>query len=707
MGVEGTLHSVEGDLCVYGATAGGIVAAVRAARLGLSVVLVSFDEVPGGVFPSLGAVETHYDGRRAPLLSEIQERIHAHYKQTYGEQSAQYQTCRFAKAPMTTFEPHVAERLFEALIADEKLLVFYAPYDVDSAEVTGRRVTGVRFASSAGGSMVSVRAGTYIDASYTGDLVAACGVPCRIGRESRQEYGEPHAGRLFTRWVWGRYPADAVEGRLNLHAKSTTLGIMSGSSGEGDDNIMAYSYRLCLTDDPKNRVPPPTPGDYNRDDYLGIVETPEVSEAKRYALHHRWITKTLPDMIASDHLFHGHALPNKKRSWNATNFPGAGKNYPTASPAEREEIARRHINHALGILYFLQNDEAVPADIREEARRWGPAADEFTHNRNLPRQLYIREARRMIGRAVFGEHDAIQATAHGRPPIHRDSIGITDFPIDSLACTTDRMPGSTNDGQYFLQELSRPGQIPFGILLPKGPSEPNGPDAIDNLLGPGAASATHVAWGTIRQTPTFMHMCESAAYAVAVAVAEGIPVADVPVHLLQRRLAEAGIMLTFFNDVDMAVPEPWLPAVQFFGTRGFFPTFDAHAHAALDHKTARLWIEEASRLQEAEREAPVAGTTAVADTTPGPDATPTRGDADRLAAALSGNMHRRPPAVPTRVEGATRKQKITQAEFAELALSSGIHLAVDGRQGWGREVSGGKDGLSRGAACLLLYEAIA
>jgi hypothetical protein len=34
-------------------------------------------------------------------------------------------------------------------------------------------------------------------------------------------------------------------------------------------------------------------------------------------------------------------------------------------------------------------------------------------------------------------------------------------------------------------------------------------------------------------------------------------------------------MISFFNDVDMASPEPWLPAVQFAGARGQFSGYDA------------------------------------------------------------------------------------------------------------------------------------
>jgi hypothetical protein len=217
-------------------------------------------------------------------------------------------------------------------------------------------------------------------------------------------------------------------------------------------------------------------------------------------------------------------------------------------------------------MWFLQNDPEMPADLKAKAREWGLARDEFTDNNNLPHQLYVREARRLVGRAVFTEHDALLAPGLERAPVHADSVGITEFSLDSLACTTDRLPGSLCDGQLFQMEVSRPGQVPFGVLLPV---------ELDNLLVVTTVSATHVGWGTVRQTPTLMHLAESAAWAVVIAAQDHIAPANLSVERLQRRLVERGVMISFFNDFDMATPAPWVPAVQYFGAKGEFTSYDA------------------------------------------------------------------------------------------------------------------------------------
>jgi len=283
--------------------------------------------------------------------------------------------------------------------------------------------------------------------------------------------------------------------------------------------------------------------------------------------------------VERDHIFHGHALPNRKRSWNATNFIGAGKEYPGADATFRRRIAQQHLEHALGLMWFLQNDPELPDDLRSKAREWGLARDEFADNDNIPPQLYVREARRLRGRAVFTELDALLAPGFGRTPVHADSIGITDFSLDSLACTTERQPGTLCDGQLFQMEVSRPGQVPFGVLLPR---------ELDNLLVVTTVSATHVGWGTVRQTPTLMHLAESAAWAIVLAERAGVAPANVNIDRLQRTRVEHGVMITFFNDFDMSCRETWVPAVQYAGAPGWFETYDARASDPIG-ATAAKW----------------------------------------------------------------------------------------------------------------------
>jgi hypothetical protein len=373
---------------------------------------------------------------------------------------------------------------------------------------------------------------------------------------------------VFTRWLTGVHPRAAAEGRLNLvTAGATTSPPLPGSTGEGDDHIQSYSYRLCLTDDPENRrLLDAPPAGYDREKYAPILLPPAEKERLALPFHHRFLIYSLREMAECDHLFHGHALPNRKRSWNATNFTGAGRAYAAADAAGRRAIARAHLDHALGLMWFLQNDPAMPPDLRDRAREWGLARDEFADHGNIPPQLYVREARRLVGRSVFTEHDALLAPGAARAPVHADAVAITEFSLDSLACTTERLAGSLCDGQLFQMEVSVPGQVPFGVLLPR---------ELDNLLVVTTVSATHVGWGTVRQTPTLMHLAESAAWAVILAARAGVAPAALSVAALQRALVTHGVMISFFNDVDMASPEPWLPAVQFAGARGQFSGYDA------------------------------------------------------------------------------------------------------------------------------------
>lgn len=554
------------DLVVFGGTAPGIVAAVRAAREGLKVALVAPGPKLGGSLPSLGALESHYCGNRAPLLEEIAASVRAHYRNRHGEASEQYRACAGGK--MLTFEPHVMEVILEQLVAAEANIAVFrniVPVEVLRHE---RRLAGVVCRSEATGSERRLSAAVLVEASYEGDLMALAGAQWRIGREGRAEYGEPRAGRVFTRWLTGTFPRAAVEGRLNLvTAGATTSDPLPGSTGEGDGNIQSYSYRLCLTNDPANRrLLEAPPVGYHRAKFAPILLPPAEKARLPLPFHHRFLIYSLREMVEHDHLFHGHALPNRKRSWNATNFTGAGKGWAAADAAGRRVIAQAHQDHALGLMWFLQNDPEMPADLRAKAREWGLARDEFADNDNIPPQLYVREARRLVGRKVFTEHDALLAPGAQRAPVHADSVGITEFSLDSLACTTERLGDSLCDGQLFQMEVSVPGQVPYGVMLPR---------EYDNLLVVTTMSATHVGWGTIRQTPTLMHLAESAAWAAILALRQRVAPAAVDVPSLQRTLVEHGVMITFFNDLDMSDRSPATRAAQLAGTRGECATYHA------------------------------------------------------------------------------------------------------------------------------------
>jgi hypothetical protein len=509
---------------------------------------------------------------RAPLIEELREAIRAYYADRYGVDSDPYRTCVSLNPqdPFLTFEPHVVSAIIESWVARESQLTVVRGVYPRHVERAGRIINAVTVEAFATGERMRLEAHSFVDASDEGDLAALAGVPYRVGRESRSAYGEPHAGRLFTRWLDGKYPLDAAEGRLNLYPKWTTMGLFSGSTGEGDDKIQAYSYRLCLTDDPANRLPVEKPENYDRRAYLAIAQSPDQYAGVPYALHNRFLTESPHEMVARDHIIHGHPLPNRKRSWNAATFPGANYAYPEGDWETRRAIARLHRDHALGILYFMQHDPDIPADLRLLAREWGLAADEFVTTAHIPEYIYARKARRIHGRYTFTEHDASLAAGVMRAPVHQDSVAFTDFPLDSLACSPERRPGTLPDGQMFLMEQTRPGCVPFRVLLP---------EQIDNLLVAVCLSVTHVAWGVLRQNIMQMHLGEVAGYALALAQQRETTPGQLDADWLQKRILEQGVMICFFNDFDMASGQSWQAAVQWCGVRGCFDGYDANPDA--------------------------------------------------------------------------------------------------------------------------------
>ena len=564
-------NATEYDAVIVGATPGGIACAVRAARENLRVLLVERGHHLGGMLTNgLGVEDTLYLGDRAPLYTEFREGVKRHYRDTYGPDSEQYKTCISSRL---TFEPRVAESVLTGIVEAEPTIEVRRGVTPLSVERAGRRINALDLDDGS-----TVRAGAFVDATYEADLAALAGVAYRVGRESRTEFGEQHAGRLFTTHVAapGGFPREAAAGKLNLITFRLTGGEMcAGSTGEGDRAIQAFNYRVCLSRDPDNRLLPERPATYDRNDYLGIVLDQGDTVGTPYPIK----AQLLLDDVQKLRMGQGN-LPNHKQSWNQPTIPGAGHDWPDGDWETRDKIAQRHWDHTLGMLWFLQNDPDVPEAVREDAKRWGLARDEFADNCHRPYELYVREARRIVGRYTCSEHDGTLQRGSRRAPIHHDSIAITEWPMDSHECTTERQFGTLYDGKFLMAEATRPGHIPYRCLLPVD---------LDNLLVPVCMSSTHVGWGTLRLEPVWMHVGESAGHALALSDQVGVDPAAVPIDALQRRLVERGVMVTFFNEFDMATDAPWVPAVQYWGTKGLFPSYDARPHDPLDAATATQW----------------------------------------------------------------------------------------------------------------------
>ena len=586
----------QNDLVVYGATPGGISTAIRAAREGLNVLLVSYSAHIGGMWINgVQLFDTLYEDFRTPLLEEYLNRIRSYYRSKYGEDSVQYRATLFGARSESfahpCFEPHVAEYIFNEMVNSESGITLEKKYFPLTAEISGRTLNGVHFKHIDSGETICANSKVYIDASYEGDLAAISGVPYRIGREDRNEYGERYAGKIFGRRRTGLFPHEASAEILNLRCfKHTTGQIFPGSTGEGDRAIQSFNARLTLSSDPKNRRSIVKPENYDRNRYLlllGDINSDVVvrSPLKSQLILEKLSLETVGLKGVSAHSRQG--LQSKIYGWNAGNYVGGNYDYPDGDWTIRSVIIKEHIDHALGLLYFLQNDEQVPIDIKMEAKEWGLAKDEYVDNDNVPYEIYVREGRRFLGRYVFTEHDVMIDRGIQRTPIHSDSIAIADWYIDIHDCTTERKCGSENDGLLMLTEESRPAQVPYSMLLPQN---------IDNLLTTVCVSSSHVGWGAIRTEPTLVHIGEAAGFAAAQAVKNNKQPAEISVKKLQKALIENQVMISFFNDFDMKTEKRWVPAIQYLCTQGFFESFDAKPEAFLNDSTLKIWVEKIGQL---------------------------------------------------------------------------------------------------------------
>ena len=311
------------DLVVVGGTPGGVACAVRAAREGVNVLLVNRSQHLGGMISGgIGVADTQYDGNRAPLWAEFETRVLDYYRSKYGEDSPQYQASRPGPRNISgarlRFEAFVGERIIDAMVSGEKniqVLKGYSPSAVVRAE---RIIRSVILTPAKPGASVTVSGKVFVDATYEGDLAALAGVEYRIGREDRNEYGEPHAGRIFTKRLdepigSASHPIEAVKGGLNLRPfGSVTTDSFASSTGEGDRKVQAYNYRLCMTQDPVNRRLPAKPPHYDR---------------KRYIAHYGGKYPTIG----------GNHLPNGKENW-WQNPDGENDDYPGGDWADRKSV---------------------------------------------------------------------------------------------------------------------------------------------------------------------------------------------------------------------------------------------------------------------------------------------------------------------------------------------------------------------------------
>lgn len=523
-------NSFKADLIIYGGTSAGISAAVQAKKMGKSVFVVSPDKHLGGLSSGgLGYTDTGNKSVIGGLSREFYQRVYNIYqkeeawkwqaKSEYGNRGQGTMAMDGDLRTMWIFEPHVAEQVFEDFISDYKIEVHRDEW-LDRAKGVVLEEGKIRSIKTLSGKTYVGK--MFMDATYEGDLMASAGISYHVGREAGSVYGEEwngvQIGTLHHKHWYSenidpyKIPGDPSSGLLpRISAEDP------GIKGAGDKKIQAYCFRMCLSNHPDNRVPFAKPVTYNPDTYELL--------ARVYAKGWDQTFEKFDD------------IPNKKTDTNnhgpfSTDNIGMNYEYPEASYEKRQEIIKEHEEYQKGLMYFLSNDPRVPEEVREEMNTWGLAKDEFTDNGNWPHQIYVREARRMIGEFVTTENEVL-----GKKPVLQP-VGMGSYTMDSHNVQRYIKPDGfvQNEGDIGAR-VPKPYQIDYRSLIPKK-------QECENLVVPVCVSSSHIAFGSIRMEPVFMILGQSAATAAVMAMDQGIAVQDLSYEELSEQLLNDGQVLS-------------------------------------------------------------------------------------------------------------------------------------------------------------------
>lgn len=489
------------DICIYGGTAAGVIAAYTAKKMGKSVMLIEPGKHLGGM-TSGGLGQTDIGNKYAisGLSLDFYRRIGKHY----------------GKFEQWIFEPHVAKKYLQQYLDEAGIEVSYN-YRIVSATKKGSNIRSISLENSVkpdAATNLTIEASMFIDCSYEGDLMARAGVSYAVGREANADYNETINGVQLM--DGHQFPNGIDPYKTPGKPESGLLWGISNEkllpNGTGDKKAQAYNYRICLTSDPANQVP---------------ITKPDGYDATRYELLVRLMNKQ-PERKTLNDYFIWSRMPNSKTDINnrngfSTDMIGMNYDYPDGDYATRARVIKDHEVYTKGLLYFVGHDPRVPQELRNEMLKWGYPKDEYTDSGNWSPQLYIREARRMVGNYVM-----TQANCEGKQVV-KDGVGMAAYTMDSHNIQRIVVNGMVkNEGNVEVGGFG-PYPISYNAIVPKEKE-------CGNLLVPVCLSATHIAYGSIRMEPVFMVLAQSAATAAAMAIDAKVNVQKLDVNKLRNRL---------------------------------------------------------------------------------------------------------------------------------------------------------------------------
>jgi hypothetical protein len=514
------------DIIIYGGTSAGIAAAVQATRMGKSTLIIEPGDRLGGLTTGgLGQTDIGNKAAVGGIAREFYRRIKRHHDQPASwrwQKRDEYRSHGQSRTndgedTMWTFEPSVALKVFQEMVTEAKIPVVYGERLDRKAGVRkqGSRIVSITMES---GKTFSGR--MFIDATYEGDLMASAGVRYHVGREANSVYQETLNGVQTQKAIHHQLKAEIDPYVVKGDPRSGLLpGIDPtgpGKEGDGDRRVQAYCFRMCLTNHPDNRIPFHRPDGYDERNYELLLRNFEAGEDR------------LP--------LHNAPMPNRKTDTNnnfgfSTDFMGQNYEYAEAGYEERERIILKHLDYQQGLMWTLANHPRVPERIRKEAGQWGMCKDEFTETGGWQRQLYVREARRMIGGYVMTQNDC-QGRVRAEDPVALAAYTMDSHHVQRYVDTEGHV---RNEGDVQVGGFE-PYPISCRSILPRQ-------EECDNLLVPVCMSASHIAYGSIRMEPVFMVLGQSAATAAAIAIDDHVSVQTVSCEKLRGRLLKDGQVL--------------------------------------------------------------------------------------------------------------------------------------------------------------------
>lgn len=541
--IAGQLAGETADVVIYGSTPAALSAAISAKKAGRSVIIVSPERRIGGLTTGgLGSTDIGNKAAFGGLALQFYKDIATYYQddsrwnwQKRSEYAPDGQCAdSFGGGSMWTFEPSAALRVLEGWERKYALDIRRGEYLVrelnSGVEVEDGKIKSIKTLS---GNLY--RGKVFVDATYEGDLMAAAGVSYRVGREPNTVYGEQLNGINRKQAIYHQMepgvsayvvPGDPRSGLLPFVEPET-----DAVDGSGDDRVQAYCFRMCLTDNPENRIPFAKPANYDSRNYELLFRNFEAQ-----VKHHPEWTGSVAEWTGLPWI--NSKMPNRKTDTNnrlgvSTDFIGRNWKWPNASYAERERILKEHLDYQQGYMWALANEPRIPEYVRREVSRWGTCKDEFQDGfgNGWQRQLYVREARRMVGEYVMTEANCRGIARAPRP------VAMAAYQMDShnVRRYVDKDGFVRNEGDVEVGGCG-PYPIDYGAIVPKR-------SECGNLYVPVCVSSSHIAFGSIRMEPVFFALGQAAGSAAALAVEKNVFVQDVPYALLRERLLTEGQVL--------------------------------------------------------------------------------------------------------------------------------------------------------------------